>query len=155
MSACYSVSRVLFKFKIQDLHWIRDLQIFSSCLWLAFSVFNDVLEFLNFEVQFINFSFIYRLCFQSDSLETFSLFKLLNIFLLSSKIFIVLTLALRFVIVLFFNIFLINLFFNWRMIALQSFVVFCQTSTRISHRYPHVLSLPSRPHPTRVDCNRF
>ena len=103
MSACYSVSRVLFKFKIQDLHWIRDLQIFSSCLWLAFSVFNDVLEVLNFEVQFINFSFIYRLCFQSDSLETFALFKLLNIFLLSSKIFIVLTLALRFVIVLFFN----------------------------------------------------
>ena len=27
------------------------------------------------------------------------------------------------------------LFFNWRIIALQNFVVFCQTSTRISHRY--------------------
>ena len=31
--------------------------------------------------------------------------------------------------------FLINLFFNWRIIALQNFVVFCQTSTRINHRY--------------------
>ena len=29
------------------------------------------------------------------------------------------------------------LFFNWRIIALQNFVVFCQTSTRISHRYTH------------------
>ena len=29
---------------------------------------------------------------------------------------------------------LINLFFNWRIIALQNFVVFCQTSTWIIHR---------------------
>ena len=29
--------------------------------------------------------------------------------------------------------FLINLFFNWRIIALQNFVVFCQTLTWISH----------------------
>ena len=36
------------------------------------------------------------------------------------------------------------LFFNWRIIALQNFV-FCQTSTRISHRYtyiPYLLNLP-------------
>ena len=36
-------------------------------------------------------------------------------------------------------------FFNWRIIALQNFVVFCHTSTRISHRYTHVPSLPSLP----------
>ena len=33
------------------------------------------------------------------------------------------------------------LFFNWRIIALQTFVVFCQISTWISHRYIHVPSL--------------
>ena len=32
-------------------------------------------------------------------------------------------------------------FFNGKIIALQNFVVFCHTSTRISHRYTHVPSL--------------
>ena len=32
-------------------------------------------------------------------------------------------------------------FVNWRIIALQNFVVFCQTSTWISHRYIYILSL--------------
>ena len=39
----------------------------------------------------------------------------------------------------------INLFFNWSMIVLQNFI-FCQTSTRISHRYaciPSFLNLPT------------
>ena len=40
-------------------------------------------------------------------------------------------------------------FLNWMIIALQYFVVFCHTLTRISHRYPHVLS-----HPTRLDGHR-
>ena len=31
--------------------------------------------------------------------------------------------------------------FNWKIIALQNFVVFCHTSTWISHRYTHVPSL--------------
>ena len=31
---------------------------------------------------------------------------------------------------------LFNLFLNWRIIALQNFVVFCQTSTWISHKFP-------------------
>ena len=31
---------------------------------------------------------------------------------------------------------------NWRIIALQNFMVFCHTSTRISHRYTYVPSLP-------------
>ena len=35
--------------------------------------------------------------------------------------------------------------FNRRIIALQNFVVFCHTSTRISRRYPYVLSLPNLP----------
>ena len=40
-------------------------------------------------------------------------------------------------------------FFNWRIIALQNFVVFCHTSTRISHKYIHVPSLPHLPpHPS-------
>ena len=39
----------------------------------------------------------------------------------------------------------INLFFNWRIIALQNFVVFCQTSTWISHRYTYILSLLNLP----------
>ena len=48
------------------------------------------------------------------------------------------------------SLFLISLFFNWRIIALQNFVVFCQTSTWISHRY--ILSLlnllpPPSPNP--------
>ena len=34
-----------------------------------------------------------------------------------------------------------NLFFNWRIIALQNFVVFCQTSTWISHQFSSVQSL--------------
>ena len=33
--------------------------------------------------------------------------------------------------------FFFNLFFNWRIIALQNFVVFCQTSTWISHILVH------------------
>ena len=33
------------------------------------------------------------------------------------------------------------LFFSWRIIALQNFVVFCQASTWISHRYTYVPSL--------------
>ena len=36
-------------------------------------------------------------------------------------------------------------FFNWRIIALQNFVIFCQTSTRINHKYTHVTSLPNLP----------
>ena len=42
--------------------------------------------------------------------------------------------------------FFFNLFFNWRIIALQNFVVFCQTSTWISHKctyVPSLLNLPS------------
>ena len=45
--------------------------------------------------------------------------------------------------VLFF--FLINLFFYWRIIALQNFVFFCQTSTWISHRYTYIPSLLNLP----------
>ena len=43
-----------------------------------------------------------------------------------------------------------HLFFNWRIIALQNFVVFCQTSTWISHKYtyiPSLLKLPPISHP--------
>ena len=40
-----------------------------------------------------------------------------------------------------FIIILIYLVFNWRVIALQNFVVFSQTSTRISHRYTYIPSL--------------
>ena len=36
---------------------------------------------------------------------------------------------------IFFNLFI----FYWRIIALQNFVVFCQTSTWISHRYTYIL----------------
>ena len=41
-------------------------------------------------------------------------------------------------------------FFNWSIITLQNFVVFCQTSTWIGHRYtyvPSLLNLPSTSHP--------
>ena len=41
------------------------------------------------------------------------------------------------------------IFFNWRIIAFQNFVVFCHTSTRISHRYTHVLFFPNLP-PTPI-----
>ena len=40
----------------------------------------------------------------------------------------------------------INLFSYWRIIALQNFVVFCQTSTWISHRYAYI-PLPFEPLP--------
>ena len=41
------------------------------------------------------------------------------------------------------SIFKFYLFFNWRIIALQNFVVFCQTSTWINHTYsPSFLNLP-------------
>ena len=36
-------------------------------------------------------------------------------------------------------------FFNWRIITLQNFVVFCQTSTWVSHRYTYVSSLLNLP----------
>ena len=39
-------------------------------------------------------------------------------------------------------VFLPLYFFNWRIIALPNFVVFCQTSTRVSHKY--TMPLPSR-----------
>ena len=45
-------------------------------------------------------------------------------------------------------------FFFWRIIALQNFIVFCQTSTWLSHRYTYIPSLlnipphlPPRPTP--------
>ena len=39
-----------------------------------------------------------------------------------------------------------NLFiFNWRIIALQCYIGFCHTSTRINHRYTHVPSLLNLP----------
>ena len=50
------------------------------------------------------------------------------------------------------------LVFNWRIIALQSFVIFCQTSTRISHRYTHISSFLTSPHlpphPSLLDGHR-
>ena len=36
-------------------------------------------------------------------------------------------------------------FFYWRIIVLQNFVVFCQTSTWISHRYTYIPSLLKLP----------
>ena len=54
----------------------------------------------------------------------------------------------------FIYIFLFNLFLYWRIIDLQNFAVFCQTSTWISHRYTHIPSLwtsfpsPSPSHPS-------
>ena len=36
-------------------------------------------------------------------------------------------------------------FLNWRIIALQNFVLFCQTSTWISHRYIYIPSLLNLP----------
>ena len=44
--------------------------------------------------------------------------------------------------------FFFNLFFYWRIIALRNFVVFCQTSTWINHRYAYIPSLLNIPSPT-------
>ena len=52
-----------------------------------------------------------------------------------------------------------NLFIYWRIIALQNFVVFYQTSTWISHRYTYIPSFwislpsPSPSHPSRLIQN--
>ena len=49
------------------------------------------------------------------------------------------------------RIFFFNLLFYWRIITLQNFVVFCQTSTWISHQYtyiPFLLNLPPVSPPT-------
>ena len=43
--------------------------------------------------------------------------------------------------VFFFKFFKMYLFFNWRIIASQNFVIFCQTSIWISHRYTYIPSL--------------
>ena len=53
----------------------------------------------------------------------------------------------------------IYLFFNWRVIALQNFIVFSQTSTWISHRCVYIYLLlepPSHliPHPTLLSWYR-
>ena len=48
------------------------------------------------------------------------------------------------------SLFLFQFIFYWRIIALQNFVVFCQTSTWISHRYTNItslLKLPPNPTP--------
>ena len=48
--------------------------------------------------------------------------------------------------------FLVYIFFYWRIIALQNFAVFCQTSTWIRHRYMYI-SLPFEPpshHPPQL-----
>ena len=37
------------------------------------------------------------------------------------------------------------LYFYWRIIALQNFVIFCQTSTWISHKYTYIPSLLNLP----------
>ena len=44
-------------------------------------------------------------------------------------------------------------FFNWRIIALQNFAVFCETSTWISHRFTYI---PSHflPHPSSLGWHR-
>ena len=47
-------------------------------------------------------------------------------------------LSLWFIDVFIFKVF--YLYFNWRIITLQNFVVFCQTSTWISHMYTHIPS---------------
>ena len=49
--------------------------------------------------------------------------------------------------------FLKFIFFNLRIIALQNFVVFCQTSTWISHRHTYIPSLLNLP-PTPLDWYR-
>ena len=41
--------------------------------------------------------------------------------------------------------FLIYVFFNWSIIALQNFVVFCQTSTWINHMHTYIPSLLNLP----------
>ena len=54
------------------------------------------------------------------------------------------------------NLFL-NLFFYWRIIALQNFIAFCQTSTWISHRYtyiPSLMNLPPSPSPSPLGWYR-
>ena len=43
------------------------------------------------------------------------------------------------------RVYSLKIFLNWRLIALQNFVVFCHTSTRISHRNTHVPSLSDLP----------
>ena len=58
--------------------------------------------------------------------------------------------------------FMLNFFLNWRIIDLQYCVVFCCTSTWISHRCtydPSFLNLPPTshpfpPHPTPLGCHR-
>ena len=57
------------------------------------------------------------------------------------------------------HLFKINLFFYWRIIVLQNFVVFCQTSTWISHKYTYIplpFEPPSHlpPHPTPLGWYR-
>ena len=44
-----------------------------------------------------------------------------------------------------FCLFVFYLFFNWRKMALQKFVVFCQTSAWIRHRYIYIPSLLNLP----------
>ena len=44
-----------------------------------------------------------------------------------------------------FILFVFKFFFNWRIIALQNFLVFCQTSTWMSHRYTYIPSLLNLP----------
>ena len=51
----------------------------------------------------------------------------------------------------------VSFFFYWRIIALQNFVVFCQTSTWISYRYtytPSLLNLHLPPHSTPLGWYR-
>ena len=44
-----------------------------------------------------------------------------------------------------FQFFFLTYFFNWKIIALQNFIVFCQISTWISHRYTYIPSLLNLP----------
>ena len=56
----------------------------------------------------------------------------------------------------FFLIFKKNyIFLNWRVIALQNFVVLCQISTWISHRWIYVPSLLNLSSPQRVSSSAF
>ena len=56
---------------------------------------------------------------------------------------------------LFFFSFLIYLSLNWRIIALQNSVVFCHTSTWISHRYTYISSWTSLPPPSLSHSSRL
>ena len=127
----------------------------SSYVLLTFYIF---VGYYSFHLEFKIFShvtklFIYYFKKTSPVFVVITLLVLHFLSVILSFVLILVFFSLRSIVRHVSVFFFFNLFFYWRIIALQNFVVFCQISAWISHRYTHIpscLNLPPTPTPLHL-----